>query len=53
MSLEDLPADAVALALALNPSEHNKMAIRAESAQWQEGLPPLIVKFDIRRVYTA
>lgn len=47
---EDIPQDAVALKLMVNPAEHNKIAILAESNSWSNNTP-LEINFDIRRFY--
>jgi hypothetical protein len=51
MDINDLPRNTVAIKLMYNPKENGKLAILAESEDWAPGLPPLMVKFDLRRVY--
>ena len=53
MKPEDLPEDAVAQSLMINPSEKNKIAIVADSPSWPIGAEPLLVNFDIRRIFGA
>lgn len=48
---EDMPADAQPLKLMVNPQAGNKIAIEMGSDSWREGLPPLDIKFKIKRVY--
>lgn len=50
---EDIPQDAQPLKLMLNPQEQNKIAIVMDSDTWKEGLPPLDVKFKIKRVFSV
>lgn len=47
---EDLPADARAVGLMLDPST-KRACLVAESAEWKHGEDPIEVKFDLRRVF--
>lgn len=52
-STEDVPPNSMPVKLMVNPKEQNKLAIYAQALEWQEGLPPLQVHFDVRRVYSV
>lgn len=47
---EDIPSDAMPLKLMIKPAER-LFAIVADSEGWKHGLPPLQVKFDIKRIF--
>lgn len=47
---EDLPSDAQPLKLVLNPA-NKLLGLEMEAPSWAEGLAPLRVAFDIKRVY--
>lgn len=49
---EDFPSDVAPLRLMLKPNERGKLAIEAESRFWQHGLPPLQVRFELRRLHS-
>lgn len=49
----DIPMDTKPVSLMIKPQERGMFAIVGESADWKHGEPPLSLKFDIRRVYTA
>jgi len=51
-SPEDFPSDAVPVTLKLKPTERGRMAIEAESRFWAHGLPPLEVRFELRRLHS-
>lgn len=53
LSAEDLPQNTIPVRLLFKPTEQGKLAILAESLQWREGLAPLQVNFDIKRIYTS
>ena len=48
---EDMPRDAVARSLMVNPKLENRVAILVESAEWGEELAPIEVRFVNKRVY--
>lgn len=48
---EDLPVDAKPLKLQFKPGEGNRLAILAESEEWTGREAPLVVAFDLKRVY--
>ncbi len=50
---EDIPPDTMPVKLMIRPTEMGKIGILAESAQWPIGLPPLDVKFQLKRIYSA
>lgn len=50
---EQIPADARPTRLMYNKNERNKLGVMVESDEWREGMAPLTVKFDIKRVYTV
>jgi len=47
----EIPMDARPIKLMFNPGERRKLAIMAESDEWREGMGPLVVAFDIKRIY--
>lgn len=50
---DQVPADAKAVKLMFNPQER-KIAIVTESSEWKEGeCSPVMVKFELRRVYSV
>lgn len=50
---EDIPGDTTAVALMRHPTDP-RIAILAESDQWPTGTTePVIVKFDIRRLFSV
>lgn len=51
LSEADLPTNAVPMKLLFKPGEKGKLALEMFSLDWQDGLPPLAVNFDIKRVY--
>lgn len=51
LSPEDLPENAVPVKLLFKPTEQGAMALEMFSLDWKEGLGPLKVTFDIKRVY--
>lgn len=48
---EHLPRDAKVLALMVKPQEQGKFALVVESDWIKPEQPPLVVNFDIRRIY--
>lgn len=51
MGEDDLPSDAKAVKLMMNPQEANKIGLVVESSQIKYGAAPLEVRFDIRRMF--
>jgi hypothetical protein len=49
----DIPTDAQAVQLRLKPTERGRLAIICESDEWQRGLAPLQIKFDVRRMFSV
>lgn len=49
-AVEDVPSDARAVKLMLHPLER-KLAIVVDADSWAQDMPPLEVRFDIKRVY--
>lgn len=52
-SPEDIPADAMPVKLLLKPAEMGKLAILAESNDWPANLPPLEVRFQLKRFHAV
>lgn len=52
-SQEDLPDDAMPITLLFNKNEKGRFCIVAVSDDWQQDLPPLEVKFDLKRIYSV
>jgi len=48
---DDIPRDAKPVKLMLNPREKNRIAILVESDEWVGPQKPIMIKFDIRRMY--
>ena len=49
---DDIPADAQALRLMLRPTEQGRLGIEIASDSIPAGLPPLDVKFELRRFHS-
>lgn len=50
---EDIPSDSMPLTLFFKPTDQGKLAIEATSDSWVQGLPPLQLHFDLRKVYAS
>jgi hypothetical protein len=51
--LQDIPTDAKAVKLMFKPTDMGKLKIVAESEGWKEGLPPIQIRFDIKRIHSV
>lgn len=49
----EIPTGTLPVTLMIKPQETGKFAIIADSPEWGRDLPPLVVNFDIKRVFTA
>lgn len=49
---DDFPADTMPEKLQLHQTEQGRLCIVAESQHWEHGMPPLEVKFEIRRFHS-
>lgn len=48
---EDIPPDALPLKLMLNPKERKKLGVLVSSDTWDGELAPLLINFNIKRIY--
>lgn len=49
----DIPSDTRAVSLQVNPAERGKFRIIADSPQWKDNEPPVVVNFEIKRIYSV
>ncbi len=49
---DNIPQNVQALKLMIRPTEQGRIGIMCESPDWAAGLPPLDVKFELRRLHS-
>lgn len=49
----EIPLDAKPVTLMFKPGETGRFAIVAESSEWNSNLPPIVINFDIRRMFSV
>lgn len=50
---EDIPSDAMPIKMMFKPTEQGKIGLVMVSDHFKDGAPPILVRFDIKRVFSG